>query len=266
MHLGKIRPVKIGTSIRNLNIRMNSTKSVTPIIELREYPLHPSETQAYIKLTVNASDLRKSLTPLRMFSMPETGGLLNCATHLYYFDGGFEERNERRADMGKNQDWKAYLGKVRKCMVSQKSTIFVEAPLVKEMEGICGLSPGKAEEILNSSEGGTNSIFELRRYQLKLGYDTVPKFLKLYGEGLPSKLNAKGTDPTTFLLTLLYSEVGPLNEVIEIWRHGSTTAMEKSRVAARSAEEWRNSIAEIANLSTTFTSTIHKPLPFSPMR
>ena len=56
-----------------------------------------------------------------------------------------------------------------------------------------------------------------------------------------------------------------LNEVIEVWKHGSTNAMEKSRVAARGANEWKNSIAEIANLANAFTNTIHKPLSFSPL-
>jgi hypothetical protein len=50
---------------------------------------------------------------------------------------------------------------------------------------------------------------------LKLGYDTVPKFLSLYKAGLPSKLKAHGTDQTTSLVTFLYSEVGQLNEVIK---------------------------------------------------
>ena len=268
-----------GSSIRNLSKRMastvnNSSFTPTPIVEIREYDLHPSQAQTYIQTTTDGSDLRKSLAPLRVFSMPETGGLLNVATHLYYFEGGFEERNDRRKKMGKNADWKAYLGKVRPCMISQKSTIFVEAPLVKEMDQVCGLSPGSAEAMLDmythtdGTQGVTNPdcVIEFRRYQLKLGYDTVPNFLELYGKGLPSKLNATGTGPTTSLVTLLYSEVGQLNEVIEIWRHGSTSAMERSRVAARSAEEWRNSVMMIANLSNVFTSTIHKPLSFSPLR
>ena len=111
-------------------------------------------------------------------------------------------------------------------------------------------------------------ILELRRYNLKLGYDTVPKFLELYGAGLPSKLEAPGTDPTTSLVTLLYSEVGRLNEVIEIWRHGNgVPAMEQSRAAARKAQEWRSAIASIADLAIEFRSTIHRPvLAFPPIK
>ena len=112
-----------------------------------------------------------------------------------------------------------------------------------------------------------NWILEIRRYNLKLRYDIVFKLLDLYGKGLQSKLNTKGTDPTTTLITLLYSEVGRLNEVIEVWRHGNgVAAMDKSRVAARQAKEWRTAIAKIAELAIDFSATIHKPLPFSPIK
>ena len=60
--------------------------------------------------------------------------------------------------------------------------------------------------------------YELRRYQLKLGYPTVPDFLKSYGEGLQDKLRADDSGAST-LVTLLYNEVGPLNTVLELWRH-----------------------------------------------
>jgi len=247
------------------------TNNAKPIIELREYELHPSQAQNYITTTTATSDLRKSLTPLRMFSIPETGGQLHVATHLYYYEGGFEERNERRADMGKSDEWKKYLSQVRPCMANQKSTIFVEASsILEENAEVCGFTLGNVESMLDnipkSHSSESDTILEIRRYQLKLGYDTVPKFLDIYGRGLPSKLNSSGTDPTTALISLLYSEVGQLNEVIEIWRHGSSNAMERSRVAARSATKWRNSIASIAELSTSFTNTIHKPLGFSPLR
>ena len=262
---------KLSTLVSLISKRMASSSSNTkvtrPIVELREYELLPSKVQQYTESTTISSSLRKKLTPLRLFTLPETGGFLNVATHLYYYQGGFAERNEKRQLMGQSTEWKDYLKEARTYMKSQKSTIFVEAPLVDEIDGVCGLVPGSAEHILGDMSGSTTDcIYEIRRYQLKLGYDTVPNFLSIYKNGLPSKLNAPGTDPTTTLVTLLYSEVGQLNEVIEIWRHGSTDAMEKSRVASRSAEEWRKSIAQIADLATVFTSSIHKPLSFSPLR
>lgn len=165
-------------------------------------------------------------------------------------------KNAKRGEMGKNDKWKSYLSECRPYMKSQCSNIFVEAPLVNEMEGVKGL----AEVAVGA---GDDCILEMRRYKLILGYDTVPKFLSLYGAGLPSKLNAEGTDETTSLVTLMYSDVGRLNEVIEIWQHGNGTV---ARVAARGAWEWRSTIAEIAGLAVEFTSTIHRPTAFSPLR
>jgi hypothetical protein len=159
-----------------------------------------------------------------------------------------------------NSEWQSYLSRVGPHIKARKSTCFVEAPLVQNFD-----LPGLAN--LPKEQAGDDCILEIRRYKLKLGYDTVPKFLELYGTGLPSKLGVQGTDPTTSLVTLLYCEVGRLNEVIEIWRHGNgTSAMDQSRGAARQAQEWRKSIASIADLAIEFNNSIHKPTLFSPIR
>ena len=240
-------------------------------IELREYDLFPEHASSYMQLTTDTSELRKSLSPLRFFSLPETGGKLNVATHAYYYAGGLSERDETRKTMAENNEWQDYIASMRFCVQAQNSTIFVEAPLVRQFDlpGLATIVPSPSSGAAQQEPGGNNNncILEIRRYNLKLGYDTVPKFLELYGSGLPSKLNADGTDPTTSLITLLSSEVGRLNEVVEIWRHGNgTTAMEQSRVAARGAQEWRSAIASIADLAIEFRSTIHKPVSFSPIR
>ena len=259
IRLLQTRPAFTSIHARQATARLSS--SASPIVELREYELHPQHAAAYVQATTESAELRKSLVPLRFFSLPDTGGQLHVATHAYYFEGGHAERDAKRSDMGRSVEWWEYLTECRSYMQSQTSNIFVEAPLVKQVDGIRGLARVHADEV------GTNCILELRRYKLILGYDTVPKFLSLYGKGLPSKLTAEGTDPSTSLVTLLYTEVGRLNEVIEIWRHGDgTAAMERSRNAARGAAEWRTAIAEIAGLAIEFKSTIHRPTAFSPHR
>jgi NIPSNAP len=242
-------------------------KSSSPIVELREYQLYPEHAVRYMKLTEQAADLRKALVPLRWFSLPETGGpLLHVATHAYHYQGGLEERDERRPVMGRDPDWVAYLQQCRPCMMTQASTIWVEADLVERFS-LRGLRAEADRGTPSIAPPENNAILELRRYQLKLGYDTVPEFLKLYEAGLPSKLQADGTDPTSELVTVMHTDVGPLNHVLEVWRHGSgTAAMNKSRAAARSADEWRRAIASIAGLAVSFTTAIHKPAAFSPLR
>ncbi len=106
------------------------------------------------------------------------------------------------------------------------------------------------------SQPNALSFAELRRYQLRLGYDAVPKFLEFYAEALPSKLKA---DPEAQLATLLYSDVGALNEVLEIWRHDDVTAMLRSRESARKATEWKKGIASIAGIAQSFQTTLLTP-------
>ena len=269
--VGKAGPSRLAVKAftRLFSNTVQKSLGAQPIVELREYDIPPEHAVSYMKSTTAAADLRKSLVPLRLFSLPETGGELNRATHAYYYGGGHDERDSKRGAMAQNDGWKAYLGECRPFMGLQRSNIFVEAPLVGSTEGVLGLETNFGDDSDGSSNKllGSNPVFEYRRYKLVLGYDTVPKFLNLYESGLPSKLKAEGTDPTTSLVTVMCGDVGRLNEVIEIWRHGDgIAAMERSRIAARSANEWRHAIAAIAPLAIEFTSTIHKPTGFSPLK
>ena len=51
--------------------------------------------------------------------------------------------------------------------------------------------------------------------------------------------------------------------MIEVWRHDDSSAMLRSREAARKAQEWRSGIAQIAQLAQTFQTTIMKPVDAS---
>lgn len=231
-----------------------------PLVELREDTLHCERAAEYAALASKIRSEQSDTLPLRLLCMPDAGGTLNVATQLCYFASGHLERDATykaiRAAAAANKD----VIESQKCVRKQSSLLFVEAPLVSQ-HGLHGASGAGCP----GGEASETAIYELRRYQLKLGYDTVPRFLEMYGSGLPSKLSAVGTDASTSLVTLLYTEVGSLNEVIELWRHGGgTMAMEQSRRAARGATEWRKAIAEIAGLAVSFTTTIHKPLSCSP--
>jgi hypothetical protein len=243
----------------------SSSLASPPVVELQEDILFPQYTTDYItKLSENIKDVPSAFPQQLCFaSRPDLGGITNGITHAYYFDGGLKERQEiiqqfqdddRTSRTNLNESLRPYIQ-------SQSSSLFVEAPLVKEanLEGMAGfLSSKNTIQLQNPTD---DCILEIRRYYLQLGYDTVPNFLKLYGTGLPSKLDAPGTDPTTSLVTLLYSEVGRLNEVIEIWKHGNgVQAMELSRIAARKAQEWRTAIASIADLAIEFRTSIHRPI------
>ena len=250
-----VRPASAARAARHA-----SSSTSPPIVELREYKLHPAFAADYIKATVAAASVRHEHVPTRLFSLPETGGALNVATHLYDYAGGHAEREAARGGMPGDARWVEYLGEVRPFVAEQRSTIFVEASDIVDnfsLHGMGGAGGGPG----GGGSGDASPIYEIRRYQLKLGYDTVPRFLTHYASGLGSKLGAEGTHESTSLVTLLYSDIGPLNEVIEVWRHGAGThAMQVSRGAARGAGPWRDAISEIAGLAMSFTSTVHKPV------
>ena len=67
-------------------------------------------------------------------------------------------------------------------------------------------------------------------------------------------------------MTVLYTEVGEMNNVIEIWRHDDVAAMVRAREGQREAKEWRAAIANIAPLSRQFSNRVFIPTPWSPWR
>ncbi|KAL7512704.1 hypothetical protein ACHAXN_009745 [Cyclotella atomus] len=245
---------------------LSSTPTAQAIVELRQYALHPSSTAHYTQQTIASSPHRKSL-PLKFFGFPETGAIpLNTAVHLYHYKS-HADRLQMRAELAKKQEWQDYLGNVKECMKEQQSEIFVEAPLIKEFDEVSGLSA--LQDNSTSGVGSTKSIIEFRKYQLQLGYETVPNLLQLYSSALPSKLAT--IHPTTQLISLLVSDITSLNTVYEIWKHGDTmtcgmSAMEESRVRSRDALEWRRGIGEIAKLSVRFESSVLRPVVFSPLQ
>ena len=237
----------------------SSTAAPPGLVELREYVLRPDKAAAYLAATQDAAAVRHDLVPTRLCSMPETGGQLQVFTHWYYYDD-HKSRDAARAGMPKDPRWVEYLAKIRPFVDTQTSTIFTEAPLVEEF-GLHSLKNATCPSKEGLDKDQQDPIYELRRYQLKLGYDTVPKFMSHYAAGLPSKLAAPGTHPSTSLCSVVHSDIGTLNEVIECWRHGAgTEAMMASRQAARGASEWRDAIASIAELAVSFRSTVHRPV------
>ncbi|GMH72045.1 hypothetical protein TrLO_g6959 [Triparma laevis f. longispina] len=228
------------------------------IYEYRHYQLYPASVNAYVAMATESSDLRKSLVPLRLFSLPETGGDLNIASHLYYYEGGMEERDAKRKVSGGSDRWKKFVADSRVHVLAQKSLIYTEAPssVLEAGDSKGGVWDG------SSVTSSPDVCYEIRKYQLGLGYDAVPDFLDVFSEGLQHKVKCQ--DEETQLATVMYSEVGRLNEVIEIWRHGNGVAgMAKSREMAREAPQWREAIKDMATKAEKFENVIVKPVGFS---
>ena len=93
----------------------------------------------------------------------------------------------------------------------------------------------------------------------------MPKFLQLYSAWLKDKLAADDSGASQ-LATLLYSDCGSLNIVMELWRHESLQRSQDSRQASRKAVKWREAVNEIATIAHTFDTQFMRPLNGSPWR
>ena len=142
--------------------------------------------------------------------------------------------------------------RIEGALLSTETSVFAEATATLEAAGLPGLAGG-----IDLSE---TAVYELRTYELVLGYATVPKFLELYGPGLVDKLAVDDSGESK-LLSLLHSEAGvaPLNTVVELWRHESAQGAQRSRVASRGATTWRKAIGDIAEIATRFETQLLRP-------
>jgi hypothetical protein len=131
----------------------------------------------------------------------------------------------------------------------------------------CNL-PGLAGYTPPASAGDSSLVaWEVRKYQLRLGYGTVPKFLSILNEGLGEKLSTiRQARCQSELVSLLFSDSGPLNIFVELWRHQSMQHAQHSREASRAATAWRKTVNELAELSVSFDTQYMRALPDSEWR
>jgi hypothetical protein len=257
----------------------SSSSSPPGFFELRTDQVIPGKLNAYLDEYNHTAPERLKLLPgwLGMWKT-ELGGSVHSVQHLYQWND-YDQRDRARAAIedhpmwlsnsealnggGADQDNLLPLPSLREKLSSSESVVMMEAT---DLLHSCGL-PGAAG-FTQAQSGDTSAIsapvtWELRQYQLVLGYATVPKFLALYGEGLADKLAADDSGASQ-LATLLYSDCGSLNVVVELWRHESMQRAQESRKASRQASKWKAAINEIAQISTRFETTYMRPLRASP--
>eukprot|EP00966_Prymnesium_polylepis_P226955 5251230-Prymnesium_polylepis.1 len=141
----------------------------------------------------------------------ELGGSVHTVQHLYHWSD-YDQRDRVRAAAEASTEWFAPDGlrgwvpeemapaasaanqddtpmvlplpSLRQKLQSAESVVMLEATDCLQS---CGL-PGAAD--FEPTQANAAVAWELRRYQLALGYPTVPRFLELYAEGLQDKLAA----------------------------------------------------------------------------
>ena len=232
-------------------------RSFSSLVEIRECHLKPSCAGAYLKMAEAIEPLRKQLMPLRLFAVSDTGGVLNTAFHFYCYPS-LQNREDVTKTMRESVSWTIFESDSNPFCDKQISNIYAEAPFVTK-EGYGGMG---VERPGDNSSATPAAIYEIRRYQLVLGYETMPRFFDYYSSGLKSKLEVSQEAGSHFC-TLLYNEVGSGNEVMELWRHKGVTGMVQSRVLSRQSQPWKKAIAEIAPLAVSFSNMLLKPTSFS---
>lgn len=99
-------------------------------------------------------------------------------------------------------------------------------------------------------------FYEMRTYRLRPG--TVQSYLKLVeNEGIAIQKSHLGV-----LVCYLHSEIGPLNEIIHIWRYQSLDDREKRRNSLAENPAWQAFVPKIQVLIETMESKILRSAPF----
>ncbi|MQT14675.1 NIPSNAP family protein [Segnochrobactrum spirostomi] len=101
-------------------------------------------------------------------------------------------------------------------------------------------------------------FYEVRTYRLKNG--AVPAYLKVVEEeGIAIQARHLGT-----LVAYLFSEIGPINEIVHIWAFDSLDDRERRRAALLADPAWQAFLPKIRDLIEVAENKIMKPAPFSP--
>ena len=174
--------------------------------ELQTDQVVPSQLDAYSYNHDSTAAERRRLRPGWAGSWKTELGSSTNTIHSLYHWADYDQRDRAcNASDPLDPKWCPEL-------TSSTSVVMLEATDVLKS---CGLSGAAGFEPLPQQQADAQVAWELRRYQLVLGYPTVPKFLGLYSEGLKDKLSADDSGASQ-LVSLLYSDSGSLNVVIEL--------------------------------------------------
>jgi len=225
-------------------------------LEVREYDIDPGLFGTFSSLVEETVDLRKRVLPVVGLFKPDIGGVLNSFTHMYYYKD-LEERDMVRGKAMKMPEWsEEYLPVAKKMMVGQRNAVYSAAGSIMEAAG-----SRRLKDVVGGSDGG-GMMIEIRKYQLHPGYDTVPTILSSFEKGIPEKM---AVSRDTELVFFGFTDIGMLNNVIEVWKYPSAAACMVARQEARKVEAWRECIHAVTPKVQHFTSTFMYSMKGSPV-
>lgn len=102
-------------------------------------------------------------------------------------------------------------------------------------------------------------FYEVRTYRLKNG--AIPAYLKVVGEeGIAIQKKHLGN-----LVCYLYSEIGPINEIVHVWAFANFDDRQRRRKALADDPAWQSFIPKIKDLIEIADNKIMNGAPFSPL-
>ena len=266
------RPEMSGTSRLRVSASFSSSagsaareSSSSPgLFEFRVCSVKPGAMDAYLAACAAHAETRARLEPgfLGAFRT-STGGELNEITRVTHF-ADYDARDATSAAMRADPAWRAFCQDTESMLEKHTSEMYL--PATPCLEAIAK-SPSDARAFSRwkafSDENDKPGVFELRAYQLELGYNPIPKLVAHMAEGLPSKL-ASDPDENGALIGMFYSDVGRLNRFVEVWRYDSAQKHIAAREAARGAQTWRACVGNIAPMVQMFDTKLTEPTRCSP--
>jgi len=235
------------------------------LFEFRVCSVKPGAMDAYLAACAAHAETRARLEPgfLGAFRT-STGGELNEITRVTHF-ADYDARDATSAAKRADPAWRAFCQDTESMLEKHTSEMYLPATpcleaIAKSPSDANAFSRWRAFFHENDEKPG---VFELRAYQLELGYNPIPKLVAHMAEGLPSKL-ASDPDENGALVGMFYSDVGRLNRFVEVWRYDSAQKHIAAREAARGAQTWRACVGHIAPMVQMFDTKLTEPTKCSP--
>src|SRR5690348_11382432 len=98
------------------------------IVEERIYVLHPGKTAEYLRnYESEGLAIQKPILGNLIGYFSTEFGPLNQIIHMWGYDN-FEDRAKRRAELGADARWRAYIAKVQPLIRTQENKILIPAP------------------------------------------------------------------------------------------------------------------------------------------
>jgi hypothetical protein len=90
----------------------------------------------------------------------------------------------------------------------------------------------------------------------------MPKYLELFEKQALPVMRRHGLE----LMGYYLSQIGPLNQVVHLWRYDSLADMERKRAARDSDPAWGEFLAATEGMVLAQENKVMRPASFSPVR